>query len=234
MKTAAVVLLLVLCGCERAMNDPKTDPASSRFLALGDSYTIGEAVPEADRWPNQLVRMLRDRGGRTFDCVQMIATTGWTTDELSAAIDRESPRGPYQLVSLLIGVNNQYRGRSVKDFAPEFAALLERAIGFAGGDAGRVMVVSIPDWGVMPFAAGRDRAQIAREIDAYNAACRAAAAAVGVRFIDITAISRRATTQPSLIAADGLHPSGEQYRLWAEAIAAALPAEGHENRRESE
>jgi lysophospholipase L1-like esterase len=222
MRTTAAVLLLVLCGFERAMNEPGTNAATSRFLALGDSYTIGEAVPEADRWPNQLARMLPDRGGPKFDRVQIIATTGWTTDELSAAIDRESPRGPYQLVSLLIGVNNQYRGRSVEQFAPEFAALLKRAIGFAGGDAGRVRVVSIPDWGVMPFAKDRDRAQIAREIDAYNAACRTAAAAAGVRFIDVTGISRRATTQPSLIAADGLHPSGEQYRLWAEAVAKSL------------
>lgn len=225
---AGTVLLALLCGCDRAMTaaTTATSSESTRFLALGDSYTIGEAVPEADRWPNQLARMLRDRGGPSIDQVQIIATTGWTTDELSAAIEKEGPRGPYQLVSLLIGVNNQYRGRPVEAFRPEFAALLKRAIGFAGGDAGRVFVVSIPDWGVMPFAEGRDRGQIAREIDAYNAACRAEAAAAGVRFIDVTAISRRATTQPGLAAADGLHPSGEQYRLWAEAIAKALP--GHD------
>jgi lysophospholipase L1-like esterase len=126
------------------------------------------------------------------------------------------------MVSLLIGVNNQYRGRSAESFRPEFVALLKRAIGFAGGDLKRVFVVSIPDWGIMPFAEGRNRAQIAREIDSFNSVCREEAARAGVQFIDITPISRGATTQPGLAASDGLHPSGMQYKLWAERIAAAL------------
>lgn len=220
---------LILCSCDRPMRttpapDSKSagNAARARFLALGDSYTIGEAVEEAERWPNQLNAEFRRRGREGFGRVQIVATTGWTTEELAAGIDAAAPAGPFDLVSLLIGVNNQYRGRPVEGFRPEFAGLLERAIKFAGGDTGKVIVLSIPDWGVMPFAADRDRGQVAREIDAFNAACRAEAAARGVRFIDVTGISRSAATRPALIASDGLHPSAEQYRLWAEAVADAI------------
>ena len=127
-------------------------PDRLRFLALGDSYTIGEAVPPEARWPVLLADALRAHGF-PFAAPTIIAQTGWTTDELSAAIDRADPQGPYDLVTLLIGVNNQYRGGSVAEYRTEFRALLHRAIGFAGGTAGRVVVVSIPDWSVTPFAA---------------------------------------------------------------------------------
>jgi lysophospholipase L1-like esterase len=210
--------LLLLLGCGRNMSQSNGDAV---FLALGDSYTIGEAVPESQRWPNLLAERLRAEG-RSIDRVTIVATTGWTTDELSRGMDEASLRGPYAHVSLLIGVNNQYRGRSVDAFATEFAGLLNRAIELAGGDASRVFVVSIPDWGVMPFADGRDRPKIAAEIDAFNAVCRQQSAGRSVRFVDITDISRRAATQPSLAAEDGLHPSGAQYQLWAERIAEAL------------
>jgi len=196
-------------------------PGTPRYLALGDSYTIGESVQESQRWPNVLAERLRRRGANIGD-VQIIATTGWTTDELSVGIDAAKPQGPFGMVSLLIGVNNQYRGRSVEAFRPEFVALLDRAIGFAGGDPKRVFVVSIPDWGVMPFAADRDRVKIASEIDAFNVVCRAESSSKDVKYIDVTPITRGAATQPSLIADDGLHPSAEQYRRWAEAIDAAL------------
>lgn len=187
---------------------------SMTFLALGDSYTIGEAVPEGGRWPVQLARALRAGGVPLADPV-IVARTGWTTDELDAAIDdaRLDPR--YGLVTLLIGVNDQYRGRPVEDYAPRFEALLARAIGFAGGDAGRVVVLSIPDWGVTPFAVKQDRdaGRIARELDAYNATARAIAGRHGVAFVDVTAHSRGAgATQ---LADDGLHPSEEQYAAWA-------------------
>lgn len=216
-------MILACLGCDPPVSPTSaTSPAVGRFLALGDSYTIGEGVPEADRWPNQLARMLRARGVADLREVQIIATTGWTTDELSAAIDQRDPRPPFQLVSLLIGVNNQYRGRSVESFRPEFAALLRRAITFAGGDVRRVIVVSIPDWGVMPFAADRDRGAIAREIDNYNAACREVAQRAGVRFVNVTEISRQAGGDPAMSAEDGLHPSGEQYQLWTKHIADAL------------
>jgi lysophospholipase L1-like esterase len=187
-----------------------------RYLALGDSYTIGEGVAPEERWPAQLVGLLRGRGLEVAD-PEIVATTGWTTDELDAGIDAAAPRGPYALVSLLIGVNNQYRGLSIDAYRAEFRALLRRAIGFAGGDASRVVVLSIPDWGVTPFAEGRDRAQVAREIDAFNAVNRGVARELGARWVDVAPASRRA---PAAVVADGLHPSGDQYREWA---ALALP-----------
>lgn len=193
------------------------------YLALGDSYTIGEAVSESGRWPVQLAARLAARGADPGP-VRIVARTGWTTDELSAALDDADLDTPYARVSLLIGVNNQYRGRPLAEYEREFAALLERAIGCAGGDPARVFVVSIPDWGVTPFAAksGRDAAAIAREIDAFNAAAAALARGRGVDFIDITDISRQPDPDGTLLAADGLHPSAAQYAQWAERIAGAL------------
>lgn len=188
-----------------------------RFLALGDSYTIGESVAESERWPRQLVAALRRRGIAIADPL-IIARTGWTTDELAAAIETENPKGPFDLVSLLIGVNNQYRGRDTADYRKEFLSLLRRAIEFAGGDASRVIVISIPDWGVMPFAEGRDRAKIAREIDAFNAITWEESVRAGTHYVDVTPVSREAARLPELIAADGLHPSATQYRSWVELI----------------
>jgi lysophospholipase L1-like esterase len=188
-----------------------------RFLALGDSYTIGESVDPAERFPVQLAAMLNERGIQ-ISPPQIIAKTGWTTDELSSAIDAANPAGPYDLVTLLIGVNNQYRARSADEYRGQFRDLLNRAVGFAGGDASRVIVLSIPDWGVTPFAENRDRVKIGREIDQFNSINREEAARAGAQYVDITPISRR--TDASLIAADRLHPSGAMYREWA---AAALP-----------
>ena len=189
-----------------------TEPASTqkRYLALGDSYTIGESVPESERFPVQLAREL----GLSEPAI--IAKTGWTTDELGNALDAVRLAGPFDLVTLLIGVNNQYRGRDVEQYRGEFAELLQRAIGFAGGDAKKVIVVSIPDWGVTPFAEGRDRAKIAAEIDRYNAVNREEANRAGARYVDITPISR--SGDPALVAGDGLHPSGKQYGEWVKVI----------------
>jgi len=186
------------------------------YLALGDSYTIGEAVPANDRWPAQLVRHLRARG-LLIDEPQIIAVTGWTTDELSSAMDAATLAPPYDLVTLLIGVNNQYRGRAAGEYRGEFARLLHRAIDLAGGHAARVVVVSIPDWGVTRFASeqGRDPAQIAHALDVYNAIARDEAGRAGARWVDITPLSRR---HPELVADDGLHPSAAQYALWTGAI----------------
>lgn len=191
-----------------------------RYLALGDSYTIGEAVAEDGRWPVQLAQLLRGEGIALAD-PRIIATTGWTTDELEAAIRAQEPVGEFDFVSLLIGVNNQYRGRDVEQYRAQFAALLWRAMGFAGNRADRVLVLSIPDWGVTPFAAkeGRDAAVIAGELDAYNAAAQQVCAARGVAFVDITGISR-GNDSAAWLADDGLHPSALQYTAWAHA---ALP-----------
>lgn len=186
------------------------------YLALGDSYTIGEGIAEAGRWPLQLAAALRAEGIALAD-PRIIATTGWTTDELSAAIDEAGPLGDWDFVTLLIGVNNQYRGREVDDYAREFDALLARALGFACGRADRVLVLSIPDWGVTPFARFEDgnRANIAAEIDAYNAAARAACQARGVAFVDITPVSRARGAEAAMLAEDGLHPSAAMYAEWA-------------------
>jgi lysophospholipase L1-like esterase len=188
-----------------------------RFLALGDSYTIGESVAASERWLMRLAARLRAEG-LDLDEPLIIARTGWTTDELSSAIDQLKPAGVFELVSLLIGVNNQYRGRAAEEYRDEFSTLLKRAIGFADGRPQRVMVLSIPDWGVTPFAADRDRIQIQIEIDAFNAINRAVALHLGAHYIDITPISRRAAADPALVAADGLHPSGKMYQLWVEQI----------------
>lgn len=194
---------------------PASPDHEVRLLALGDSYTIGESVEETARWPTQLAAAMRARGIVVAEPV-IIAKTGWTTDELSAAVDANSPSGTFDLVTLLIGVNNQYRGRSPDEYRVQFRALLVRAIAFAGSRAGSVVVVSTPDWGVTPFArrSGRDIGPIAREIDAFNAIAREEAARAGVRFVDITEISRRAAVEPDLMASDGLHPSGSMYELW--------------------
>lgn len=192
-------------------------PVSYKFLALGDSYTIGESVRPAERWPLQLAAMLRDRGIDIAE-PEIVATTGWTTDELASGIAEREPRGPYALVSLLIGVNNQYRGRPLEEYREQFRGLLEQAIAFAGDDPRRVLALSIPDWGVTPFAEGRDRAQIAREIDLFNRVNHDEAAGSGARYVDVTPVSRMAASDPGLVAVDGLHPSGRLYRAWAELV----------------
>ncbi|RZA34303.1 MAG: SGNH/GDSL hydrolase family protein [Lysobacteraceae bacterium] len=187
--------------------------AELRYLALGDSYTIGEGVPEAGRWPVQLTCALRADGIAVSEPL-IIAQTGWTTDELDAGIDRVHPLAEYDLVSLLVGVNNQYRGRSVDEYKQQFEALLERAIGFAQWKRERVLVLSIPDWGVTPFAEGRDRASIAQEIDRFNAAALQACVQRGVAFVDITPASRDGGDAVEMLADDGLHPSAAMYARW--------------------
>lgn len=189
----------------------------ARFLALGDSYTIGESVDPGERWPVQLAGMLRKRGIAVAE-PEIVATTGWSTDELAAAVAEHKPHGPFELVSLLIGVNNQYRGRPLEEYRQQFRGLLDQAIAFAGHEPGRVLVLSIPDWGVTPFAEGRDREQIAREIDAFNRVNREAAAGSGARYVNVTRVSRMAASDPGLVAGDGLHPSGQMYSAWAELV----------------
>ncbi len=186
-----------------------------RFLALGDSYTIGQSVPVNERWPEQLSDSLNNRGILT-DTLSIIATTGWRTDNLINAIrNKDLENRNYNLVSLLIGVNNQYQGRPFSQYVTEFPALLDSAIRYAGGDKSHVFVVSIPDYAFTPFGQqSSDPGQISEEIDQYNAYSKHVADSLDVTFFDITPISRLGLQNPSYVANDGLHPSGIQYTEW--------------------
>ncbi|TDB68883.1 SGNH/GDSL hydrolase family protein [Arundinibacter roseus] len=225
--TSIVILSLCFLACV-AEPTPAPPPVPelndstgvARFLSLGDSYTIGESVPENDRWSVQLAALLR-KDGINVAPPEIIARTGWTTAELASAIEQANKPRHYQLVSLLIGVNNQYRGQSTERFRTEFKELLTTSIAFAQGRKQRVFVLSIPDWGVSPFGANSDRAKIARDIDAFNAVAKEECEAAGVLFIDITPLSRSGLNQADMFASDGLHFSGKMYGLWARE---ALPA----------
>lgn len=191
------------------------------YLALGDSYTIGQSVPEKDRYPVQAVKLLRDSGLTVADPV-IVAQTGWTTDELASGIQQAGVTGTFDVVTLLIGVNDQYRGRAVEFYKPAFTLLLEQAIAFAGGHSDRVVVLSIPDWSAVPFAEGRDREDISAKIAAYNNANRKIAKKYKVHYIDIAPGTLKAATDPSLVASDGLHYSGKEMAFWARSLADTL------------
>ena len=204
------LILICFAACDK-------DTIRQSYLALGDSYTIGESVAENLRWPVQLVDSLAQK--KLFlETPKIIAQTGWTTDELKNGIDNSSLNYPYDWVSLLIGVNNQYRGRNIDEFREQFEILLSEAIAYSGNRKERVFVVSIPDWGVMPFAEGRDRAQIATEIDNFNQVIYEICAIQEIEFIDITPLSRAIDIHPDWVAKDGLHPSGKQYSAWVQEI----------------
>lgn len=188
------------------------------YLALGDSYTIGEMVPDAENFPHQLVSFLEKKGIQ-IAAPRIIATTGWTTDELATGIREAKIQDSFSLVTLLIGVNNQYRGRSVENYQEEFTKLLNQAIVFANGHARHVVVLSIPDWSVTPFAAGRDRGGIAREIDVFNGEAKEITLAHICAWLDITDSTRKNGQDPQYLAEDGLHPSGKEYAIWVERLA---------------
>lgn len=222
----APVLLLLLClSCG---NNNTAKPAKHihmySYLALGDSYTIGEQVLAKENFPHQAVALLKERQLDFADPV-IIATTGWTTDELAASIREHNIQDTFSIVTLLIGVNNQYRGRDVDNYKSELNELMHTAIGFAGGNANRVFVLSIPDWGVTPFAADRDKISIAREIDTYNTAKKAMAQEKGCHYIEITESTREHGVQEGWLAGDGLHPSAKEYAVWAQRLAEAVTAE---------
>jgi len=210
-------LIIILIGCDTAKEITQPIGDELRYLALGDSYTIGESVSEQGRWPAQLKDSLEARG-KVFSAYKVIATTGWRTDDLSDAMDKANLENEYNLVSLLIGVNNQFQGRSVEEYKLEFEALLDRAINLAGGDKENVFVVSIPDYAFTPFGQRTNASKISDELKVYNEACRNITLANDVKHVDITPISLRGIEQPNLVADDGLHPSGEQYTLWVEEI----------------
>jgi lysophospholipase L1-like esterase len=192
-------------------------PSPARFLALGDSYTIGEGVLEVDRWPVVLARTLSEEGIPVAP-PRIIAKTGWTTSELLEGMEADPPEGTYDLVTLLIGVNNQYRGLEETDFAFELGHLVREAVRLAGGRPGRVLLLSIPDWGVTTFASGLDRDRIARKIYAFNEVIMEAAERQGCRYADVTMLSQAMGDAPDMLAGDGLHPSGAQYARWAQSL----------------
>jgi lysophospholipase L1-like esterase len=195
----------------------ETDMSAFRYLALGDSYTIGEKVSVKDRWPNQLAKLLEAEGIQTE--VTIIAQTGWTVDELWQGIQTSPPQGTYDVVTLLIGVNDQYRGYTGVWYRDKFRFMLEQAILYAGGHPDKVIVLSIPDWGVTPFAAIRgDTEPISQQIDEFNAVNLEETKSAGAHYVDVTIISRMALDDFELIAGDRLHPSGKMYTMWAEKV----------------
>jgi lysophospholipase L1-like esterase len=201
-----------------------TQTPTKYFLALGDSYTIGQSVADTLRFPVQTIKKLTQSNVRFFPA-EIIATTGWTTGNLLNRINTNPPlKSTYDIVTLLIGVNNQYQGLSQTQYQTEFTTLLNKAIVLAGNKKTHVIVLSIPDYSVTPFAAGYDRARIAAEIDDFNNINYLAATSLGVKYINITGYTRQAATDPSLIAYDGLHPSGKAYKEWADTLAPMIRA----------
>jgi lysophospholipase L1-like esterase len=193
---------------------------STKYLALGDSYTIGESVAEKERWPVQLAEALRKKG-KSIEGPTIIATTGWRTDNLKNAIDIARVKEEYGMVSLLIGVNNQYQGKPVETFTKEFEELLNTAIRLAGGKKENVFVVSIPDYGYTPFGKPKQE-KISKELDEYNNISRRIVEKYKVKYFYITDISRKGLEDPALVAEDGLHPSGKQYSQWVDLILKGL------------
>ncbi len=200
---------------------PRAGDTATRYLALGDSYTIGQSVAENERFPFITVSLLRDMGF-IIDSLRYIATTGWTTLNLQAAIARENPAGPFDVVTLLIGVNDQYQGLDTAGYRLHFTQLLHSAIGFAGEKKNHVFVLSIPDYSATPFVAASYKAGVSKEITAFNAINKEITQASGVDYIDITPLTREAANNNLLLASDGLHYSAIEHRKWAELLAAAV------------
>jgi lysophospholipase L1-like esterase len=197
---------------------PPTPTTTYKYLALGDSYTVGQSVPTDQRFPVQTTLLL-SRQHITIQQLTVIATTGWTTGNLISSLNGNNPGNNFDFVTLLIGVNNQFQGRTKEEYRTEFTNLLNRSIGYVGNRKNRVFVLSIPDYSVTPFAVNRDTAFIARQINEFNAINKAVADSAGIKYLDITPISREGRSDPTLHASDGLHPSGKQYGRWAALLA---------------
>lgn len=220
-KNLLVVVLLGIVGCKKTTpvnQDVIIVPSDTvripkTYLALGDSYTIGSSVAIDQRFPNQAAASLSQQGF-PFKMPEIIATSGWTTGSLLSALGSNTPTINYDIVTLLIGVNNQYQGRSQAEYTLHFTDLLNKAVGYAAGNKSRVFVLSIPDYSVTPFAQNSDTARISREINEFNAINKQITSSMGVTYLDITPVSREARFDGSLNANDGLHPSGKQYARW--------------------
>lgn len=223
MKLYPLIMILSFAACagssepEAGRSDPAPEETGTlTYLALGDSYTIGQSVSTDECWPVLLSGELK-KVGKAVRAPDIIAATGWTTRNLLDALEQRHPFGQYDLVSLLIGVNNQYQGRNIEEYRAELRDLLDHCIIYAGRETGRVFVLSIPDWGVTPYGAG-NREQITKEINRFNTVAEEECAKKKIRFLDITSISREALNDPSMIAADQLHFSGKMYQRWVTAI----------------
>lgn len=228
MRLFLLLIPLLVATCSKESVTPMQSPGSPApppapeadttisYLALGDSYTIGTSVEEDERWPYQLSIALAERQGIAVAPLTYVARNGWRTDNLANALESDPPASDFDLVSLLIGVNDQYQGFNAEGYAGRFEGLLRRAIGFAGGDSSKVFVVSIPDYAYTPFGQGDER--ISRELDAFNATAERICQRYRIPFYNITPISRRAQDDPALVAGDGLHPSGKQYGLWVDEV----------------
>ena len=191
------------------------------YLALGDSYTIGESVPMQDNFPMQTAGLLREKGW-LFEDPKIIAKTGWTSFELLEAIEKEKVTGNFDLVTLLVGVNNQYRGLSPALFANDFCLLVEKALYFSGNHPKSVVILSIPDWGATPYARLHGNKNISSAIQEFNGICKMAAELKGIRFIDVTSDSLLVRTDTTLLAADQLHYTGKMYGIWAKKIVESI------------
>jgi lysophospholipase L1-like esterase len=223
-----LILALMIAGCRKqdentgSMSTPSPAVSAKSFLALGDSYTIGQGVANTERFPAQTTAWLLQRG-ITINALTYIATTGWTTTNLQNAIGTQNP-GPHDVVTLLIGVNDQYQTHDTTGYRQRFTSLLIKSIELARGKKENVVVLSIPDYSVTPFATGSDTARIRMEIDWFNAIKKSVTLGYNINYLDITASSREARTNRALIAADGLHPSALEYNKWAERLGPLLEA----------
>jgi lysophospholipase L1-like esterase len=220
--TGFLIMLVLSCSKSRTMAaQPAETNAGKTFLALGDSYTIGEGVAINDRFPHLTVAKLAAEN-ILFSSPRYVATTGWTTAELLAAIQAQGISGTFDMVTLLIGVNDQYRGLDTAGYRTRFTQLLDKALGFAANRTSRVFVLSIPDYSATPFVQPDKKDQVSRGIDAFNAINREITNRYGITYIDITPLSRAAAGDPSLLAGDGLHYSRKEHALWAELLAAEI------------
>lgn len=211
-----LLLLLLLTACNSKIDTTETNVSEPiRYLALGDSYTIGTGINEENNYPHQLSDSLSARG-YTLDTTAVIATNGWTTTDLKNGIDEAQPEPNFDLVTLLIGVNNQYQGLDIELYRNEFKELLDKAITFARGDTSNIVVISIPNYGVTPFGQSRNPVVIRQEIEIYNNLAKQFAADFGISYINITELSELAENDPSLLAIDDLHPSAKMYAMWVQ------------------
>lgn len=218
MKKLTTLLILVFFGAQvHAM----TDTLSRSMLALGDSYTIGEAVGGQDRFPAQTAVLLNQKGLKVTD-VQYVAKTGWTSADLQGAISRSQFTKTYDIVTLLVGVNDQYQGMDLAGYRDRLAILIGKAVVLAGNSKDHVFVLSIPDYGLTPY--GKGEMKISNEIDLFNTVNKQVASQEGVNYVDITPMSRQVTADPALTASDGLHPSAKQYHQWSEKLSDAILA----------